>query len=110
MAHPGWRAAARSGRAGGAREAVGSPRGVAVGVPESSSMLGMMLLPFLPFCTAIGGLNRFWSNVQKPSIYSKISVFCVFVILMESMISREFHEFKFFKIVPIVMRRCPGAG
>ena len=40
--HPGWSAAARSTAAGGAREAAGSVRGVAVGGPEAGGLLGML--------------------------------------------------------------------
>ena len=45
----------RSGGAGGAREVVVSVRGVAAGVSESSSMLGILLGVSPPLFTAIRG-------------------------------------------------------
>ena len=53
--YPGWPATGRPGGAGGAREVVGSVRGVAAGVPGSSSVLVMLLGVSLPLYTAIGG-------------------------------------------------------
>ena len=49
-----WRTAGRPGGAGGAREVVVSVRGVAAGVPESRSMLGILIGVSLPLFTAIG--------------------------------------------------------
>ena len=107
-------AAGRSGRAGGAREAVGSPRGVAAGVPESSSMLGMMLLPSLPICTAIGGpYIDFGLESKNGAFFSKISVFClcistsfvfvlIILVIFISNITRSLSHRKFFGIVVVV--------
>ena len=52
--YPGWPPAGRPGGAGGAREVVVSVRGVAAGVPESRSMLGILIGVSLPLFTAIG--------------------------------------------------------
>ena len=48
-------AAGRSVEAGGARENTHVMRGGAAGVPESSSMLGVLLAMSLPIFRAIGG-------------------------------------------------------
>ena len=59
-------AAAPSMAAGGAREAAGSVRGVAVGGPEAGGLLGMLSVMSIPIAmSSIGPQTEFPKNVKK---------------------------------------------
>ena len=75
IAYPGCLAAACSAGARGAREAAGSERGGATGVPEAGNMLGMLPQLSLPICGTFGGLQSvFLGFFEKLHFFKKMTI------------------------------------
>ena len=70
QAIPGWSAAARSMAAGGAREAAGSVRGVAVGGPEAGGLLGMLSGMSIPIAVSSRSPQTDFPKIEKRSFRS----------------------------------------
>ena len=69
-AHPGCSAGASSMRSGGAREAAGSVRGVAVGGPEAGGLLGMLFGMSLPILVSSRCPQTEFLKIKKRPFFS----------------------------------------